>query len=115
MNGAILDGGLVCQVIHRLNGDVHALHGEEGCQVGRVGGDDDQGEGPPRRRGSKDDKLRFPHGLISIPTLQEKPSFRGRSTCLPDSTDTARGERLGGDGGALLHEPPDRKPQAVAQ
>lgn len=34
---------------------------------------------------------------------------------LPDSTDAARGQRLGGDGGALLHEAPDGKPQAVAE
>ena len=47
MDGAVLDVGLVCQVVGRLHGHLHALHGEEGGQVGRVGGDDDQGEGPP--------------------------------------------------------------------
>ena len=25
----------------------HPLHGEKGCKVGRVGGDDDQSEKPP--------------------------------------------------------------------
>ena len=34
---AILNGRLVSQVVHRLNGHIHALHGQEGCQVGRVG------------------------------------------------------------------------------
>lgn len=47
MDGAVLNVGLVCQVISRLYGHLHTLHGEEGSQVGRVGGDDDQGEGPP--------------------------------------------------------------------
>uniref|UniRef100_A0A2K5MB21 Fcf2 pre-rRNA processing C-terminal domain-containing protein n=1 Tax=Cercocebus atys TaxID=9531 RepID=A0A2K5MB21_CERAT len=47
MDGAVLDVGLICQVIGRLHRHLHALHGEEGGQVGRVGGDDDQGEGPP--------------------------------------------------------------------
>lgn len=51
MNGAVLDGCLVSQVIYGFNGDIHALHGEEGSQVGRVGGDDDQGERPPGERG----------------------------------------------------------------
>lgn len=37
VNRAILDGGLVRQVVHRLDGHIHALHGQEGCQVGRVG------------------------------------------------------------------------------
>lgn len=51
MNGAVLDGCLVSQVIYGFDGDIHALHGEEGSQVGRVGGDDDQGERPPGERG----------------------------------------------------------------
>ncbi|KAL0609653.1 hypothetical protein AAY473_019412 [Plecturocebus cupreus] len=42
VDGAILDVGLICQVISRLHRHLHALHGEEGGQVGRVGGDDDQ-------------------------------------------------------------------------
>lgn len=58
MDGAVLDGCLVSQVIHGFDGDIHPLHGEEGCQVGRVGGDDDQGEGPPRERGREDGERR---------------------------------------------------------
>lgn len=34
---------------------------------------------------------------------------------LPDATDTAGGQGARGDGGALLHEAPDRKPEAVAE
>jgi len=63
VNGAVLDGRLVSQVIYGFNGDIHPLHGEEGCKIGCVGGDDDQGERPPRERGSKDGDLRFSHGL----------------------------------------------------
>lgn len=36
VNRAILNGGLVSQVIHRLDGHFHALHCQEGCQVGCV-------------------------------------------------------------------------------
>lgn len=43
----ILDFGLLGQVIRRVYGRFHALHSQKGSQVGRVGGDDDQGEGPP--------------------------------------------------------------------
>ena len=39
--------GLLGQVVGRVDGRLHALHGEEGRQVGRVGGDDDEGEEPP--------------------------------------------------------------------
>lgn len=69
MNGAILDGCLVSQVIHGFDGDIHPLHGEEGCQIGCVGGDDDQGECPPRESRSKDGEVRFPMDWIPIPTL----------------------------------------------
>lgn len=65
VDGAVLDGGLVSEVIHGLDGHIHALHGQERGQVGRVGGDDDQGEGPPRER---EEKVWFPSGnLLSIP------------------------------------------------
>lgn len=47
MDGAILDVGLVGQVVRGLDGDFHPLDGQEGGQVGRVGGDDDEGEEPP--------------------------------------------------------------------
>ena len=33
----------------------------------------------------------------------------------PYSTDAARGEGAGGDGGPLLHEPPHGEPETVAQ
>lgn len=49
VDGAILDVGLVGQVVCRLDGDLHPLDGEERRQVGRVGRDDDEGEGPPER------------------------------------------------------------------
>ena len=47
MDGAVLDVGLVGQVVRRADGHLHPLDGQEGGQVGGVGGDDDQGEGPP--------------------------------------------------------------------
>jgi hypothetical protein len=57
MNRAILNGSLVSQVIHRLNGHLHALHSQEGCQVGRVGGDDDQRECPPMQEDTREASL----------------------------------------------------------
>ena len=36
-----------CKVLGRLDGRLHPLDGEEGGEVGGVGGDDDQGEEPP--------------------------------------------------------------------
>lgn len=50
MDGAILDVGLVGEVVRRLDRNLHPLDGQESCQVRRVGGDDDQGEGPPARK-----------------------------------------------------------------
>lgn len=50
VDGAVLNVGLVGQVVRRLDGNLHPLDGQESCQVGRVGGDDDQGERPPARR-----------------------------------------------------------------
>lgn len=47
VHGAVLDGCLICQIVHRLDGNVHPLDSEEGSQVSRVGRDDDKGEGPP--------------------------------------------------------------------
>lgn len=47
VDSAVLNVGLIRQVVCRLHRHLHALHREEGSQVGRVGGDDDQGEGPP--------------------------------------------------------------------
>ena len=38
---------LLRQVLRRLDGRGHALHRQEGRQVGRVRGDDDEGEEPP--------------------------------------------------------------------
>ena len=38
------------EVLGGLDGRLHALHGEEGRQVGRVGTDHDQGKEPPQRR-----------------------------------------------------------------
>ena len=35
------------QILGGLDGRLHPLHGEEGGQVGGVGGDHDQGEEPP--------------------------------------------------------------------
>lgn len=57
VNRAILNGGLVSQVIHGLNGHFHALHSQEGCQVGRVGRDDDQCECPPMQEDTREASL----------------------------------------------------------
>ena len=46
-HGAIVDVRLVSQVICILNGRGHPLHRQEGRQVCRVGGDQDQCEEPP--------------------------------------------------------------------
>lgn len=37
VHGAVLDGRLVGQVVHRLDGHLHPLDREEGSQVGSVG------------------------------------------------------------------------------
>ena len=47
MDRPVLDVGLVGQIVRRLDGNLHPLHGEERRQVGRVGRDDDEGERPP--------------------------------------------------------------------
>lgn len=47
VDSPVLYVGLVSQVVGRLDGNLHPLDGQEGCQVGRVGGDDDEGEEPP--------------------------------------------------------------------
>lgn len=47
MDGAVLDVGLVRQIVRRLDGRLHPLDREKCCQVGRVGRDDDEGESPP--------------------------------------------------------------------
>lgn len=56
MDGAVLDVGLVGQVVRGLDGDLHPLDGEERRQVGRVGRDDDEGEGPPERSGEEEEQ-----------------------------------------------------------
>lgn len=38
---------LLCQVVSRVDGRLHPLHGEEGRQVCRIGGDDDECKKPP--------------------------------------------------------------------
>ena len=43
----VLNVRLFREVIGLLDGCCHPLHGEEGGQVGGVGGDQDQGEEPP--------------------------------------------------------------------
>ena len=45
--GAVGNIRLLGQVLHVLDGRHHAFHGEEGGQVGCVGGDDDEREEPP--------------------------------------------------------------------
>lgn len=49
MNGSIFDVGLIGQIIRRLYGNLHPLNGQEGRQIGRVGGNYYQSEGPPVR------------------------------------------------------------------
>lgn len=44
---AVLDLGLLRQVLSALDGGSHAFHGEEGGEVGGVGGRHDEGEEPP--------------------------------------------------------------------
>ena len=57
--GAILDLGLLGEVVGRVDRRLHLLRGEEGGQVGRVRRDHDEGEEPPnggdhaRRNGPK--------------------------------------------------------------
>ena len=46
-HAAVLDLDLVGEVLHLLDGRVQVLGGEGGGQVGRVGGDHDQGEEVP--------------------------------------------------------------------
>ena len=50
LQAAVLDLGLLGEVLGRLDGGLHPLDGEEGGQVGGVGGDHDQGEEPPHAR-----------------------------------------------------------------
>ena len=45
--GAVLDLGLLGQIVGRVDGDLHLGGCEESGQVGSVGGDHDQGEEPP--------------------------------------------------------------------
>ena len=45
--GSVSYVSLLGQVLHALYGRHHPLHRQKGRQVGRVGGDDDQGEEPP--------------------------------------------------------------------
>lgn len=47
IQGAVCDVRLLGQILGALYGGNHPLHGEEGSQVSRVGGDDDEGEEPP--------------------------------------------------------------------
>ena len=47
VQGAVLDLGLAGEVIRRVDRGHHPVHCEEGRQVGRVGGDQDQREEPP--------------------------------------------------------------------
>ena len=47
LDHAVVDAGLLGDVVGGLHGGVHPLDGEEGGQVGGVGGDDDQREEPP--------------------------------------------------------------------
>ena len=47
VQGAVLDLSLTGQVVRRVDGGHHPVHGEEGRQVGRVGGDQDEREEPP--------------------------------------------------------------------
>lgn len=58
MDRAVLDVRLVGQIVWRLNGNLHPLDSQEGRQVGRVGGNDDQGESPPARWKKGEEKER---------------------------------------------------------
>lgn len=52
---------------------------------------------------------------LHIHFCPKKPSWKEGLPSLPDPADAACGQSLGGDGGALLHEPPHREPQRVPQ
>lgn len=57
MDRPVLDVGLVGQIVRRLDGNLHPLHGEERRQVGRVGRDDDEGERPPDSTREEEEEL----------------------------------------------------------
>lgn len=85
VNCAVLNGGLVSQVIHGLNGHFHALHSQEGCQVGRVGRDDDQRERPPMQEDTREASLPWHCQEAQVPEsspalMQERASiFLGKT------------------------------------
>lgn len=78
---AVLNGGLVSEVVHRLNGHIHALHRQEGRQVGRVGRDDDQCERPPT---GKDQDVIVTMGAPRSPRPMPRPAAtQGRPSVPP--------------------------------
>ena len=44
---SVFDLGLFGQIFRRIDGSLHLGGSQEGCQVGGVGGDHDEGEEPP--------------------------------------------------------------------
>lgn len=80
MYGTILDVGLVCQVVGRLDRRLHSLYGEKRRQVGRVGRDYDESERPPKEWENKSFNLYLPwclhhsHSNISL-VLFPLPGF----------------------------------------
>ena len=97
LEAAVLDLGLLGEVLGGLDGSLHPLHGEEGGEVGGVGGDHDEGEEPPHPG-------HHPGGdcpAIYCSTLKGKVELR------PDL--------LGRDITALLHERADGEPHGVTE
>ena len=100
----------------------HPLHGEEGGQVGRVGGDDDEGEEPPdpthntgggRLRGPWSSRSPFTRNRIKIHLrckLKQRMGQRKETVRLSLSR-----RYLGVEVRALLHEGAHCKPETGEQ
>ena len=63
VHGSVLDAELLGQVVQGFDLGLQSPHGEEGGQVGRVGGDDDEAEQPPG--GRHQSSRQRPRGLPS--------------------------------------------------
>ena len=62
---SVLHFSLFGEVVGALDGSDHPLHGEECCQIGGVGGDEDESEEPPDT--SDDPATQGPEGETFTP------------------------------------------------
>lgn len=129
MNGAILNIGLIGQVIRWIDGDLHSLHGQKSSKICCVWGDDYKSKSPPKRhqqtkRERKNIRKWKPIAVqcnivwwLQCSSWNEHQHVRTPGTCSysPDPADAACGESSGHDLWSLLHKTPNRKPQAVSQ